>query len=83
MKNEDKKKTTHKNISDFIRTTRGEMGVSQQELATMSGVRRSTIAMIEGGINNPSFKTVVNLTRALGYSLGDLEGLIRDYDVHA
>lgn len=51
-----------------LRTIRKEQGYTQQSLANESGVNRSTIAMIELHINNPSIETAKKLAKILGFN---------------
>ena len=50
-----------------LKTARKLKGISQQELAQMSGVDHSTISNIERGENtNPTWDTVCRIAAALG-----------------
>ena len=48
---------------------RREKGIGRQELATMSGVNRSTISKIAMGAANPSVWTLIRMLRPLGLTL--------------
>lgn len=57
-------------IGDWLRTLRMERGMSQDELATASGVAQAIISRIERGETaDPGIGTVRRLTDALGVSL--------------
>lgn len=48
-----------------LRTARRTAGVSQDELARLSGVDRSAISNYERGTREPNLRTIVRLARAL------------------
>lgn len=49
-----------------ISTRRKTLGISQNDLAEMSGVSLATIKNIERGVGNPSFETVEKILSVLG-----------------
>lgn len=53
----------------LIREARLRAGLSQQELAAVSGKDRTVIARWEQGIVAPSIDTLVELVRACGFDL--------------
>jgi DNA-binding XRE family transcriptional regulator len=57
------------NIYKFIKTIRKKRGVTQELLASLSGVGLRTIKQIETGKSNPTFKTLENALDVLGYKL--------------
>lgn len=60
------------NLANNIIHLRNIRGLSQQQLAKMSGIPRSTIAHIETREGNPSLAMVVKLARALSVSMEEL-----------
>lgn len=50
-----------------LKKHREEAGMTQQELSDMSGVKRSTIAMIENGTNIPNVHNAKKLASVLGF----------------
>ena len=48
--------------------------ITQAELATAIGVKRTTISMIESGTNRPSLQTAFGLSRYFGVPVEDLFG---------
>jgi transcriptional regulator with XRE-family HTH domain len=57
-------------IGDRIRRRRQEIGISQQELSDMTGVRRATISDLESGKRTGmTLDTAKALARALGVSI--------------
>ena len=52
-----------------IATRRKTLGISQTDLAEMSGVSLATIKNIERGKGNPSFETVEKLLTVLGLEI--------------
>jgi DNA-binding XRE family transcriptional regulator len=72
----EKARTTNKEsalaVGKRIATRRHEQGWSQSELASKSGVDRSTIARSETGEQMPSYGTLVALSTAFGCSIAEL-----------
>ena len=52
-----------------ISTRRKTIGISQNDLAEMSGVSLATIKNIERGVGNPSFETVKKILSVLGMEI--------------
>ena len=52
-----------------ISTRRKTLGISQNDLAEMSGVSLATIKNIERGAGNPSFQTVEKILSVLGLEI--------------
>lgn len=50
-----------------LKAVRKDQGLSQDELAAMSGLSRSTIAQVELGIKVPTTDTIEKLLMAMGY----------------
>lgn len=63
---------------DFVRATiardivreRKALGLTQEELARLSGVRQETICRLEKGLNSPTVRTVEKIERALKRASG-------------
>lgn len=55
-----------------IKQRRGELGISQEELAFRSGLHRTYISDIERGIRNPSLENIEKLVKALEISISIL-----------
>ena len=55
-----------------IRELRAVLDISQEELATMVGVRRETIARLEKGMYNPSLKLAVDIARVFGKNVEEV-----------
>ena len=71
MKKKAKYKHSH-NLGQVIALIRKKRGYTQDQLAAMTGISQSTIAMIERGGNNPTVKTLEQLAAALDTSLATL-----------
>ena len=56
-------------LSSTLSTRRKTLGISQNDLAEMSGVSLATIKNIERGKGNPSFETVEKLLSVLGMDI--------------
>lgn len=57
------------NWGEIIKNRRTVLGVSQQNLADISGVSLRTIKIIESGVSNPSVDTLCRVGKALGLEL--------------
>ncbi len=55
--------------SKIIKERRSILGISQQDLADISGVSLRTIKIIEAGESNPSVDTLEKIGLALGLEL--------------
>ena len=56
-------------LSTTISVRRKTLGISQNDLAEMSGVSIATIKNIERGKGNPSFETVEKILSVLGLEI--------------
>lgn len=55
-----------------MKIARIECDLSQEQLASIVGVTRQTIGMIESGNYNPSLKLCIAICKALSKTLNDL-----------
>jgi transcriptional regulator with XRE-family HTH domain len=55
-----------------IKTLRKERGLSQEDLAELTGLDRTYISGIERGLRNVALRNIEALARALGVSIADL-----------
>ncbi len=55
-------------ICDFIKL-RGELGLTQQQMADASGVVREMIAVIENRKKHPQINTLIKILEPFGYTL--------------
>jgi transcriptional regulator with XRE-family HTH domain len=60
------------NLAANLRFVRERRGLTQSQLAKLSGVPRSTVANIETGSSNPTLAVLARLARALQLSLEEL-----------
>lgn len=60
------------NFKDNLKRKRKEANLTQQELATLLNVTKTTIANYEQGIKEPKLKTLELLTKILNCSYDDL-----------
>jgi len=51
---------------------RARLGITQEKLAEMVGVRRETIIFLEQGKYNPSLKLAYGIARVLGAAIEDV-----------
>ncbi len=61
-------------VGQRIKRLREDRGLSQRQLAEMTDLNNATIARIEGGGRMPTRRTLRDLAKALGVSVGDLTG---------
>ena len=57
------------NLQETIRSRRRTLGISQNDLAEMSGISPATIKNIERGSGNPSFSTIARIMEVLGMDI--------------
>lgn len=55
-------------LTNFIKL-RKDKGLTQQELANMSGVVREKIAKIENGLNSPQINSLIKILEPIGYTI--------------
>ena len=56
-------------LREVIKARRKVLGISQQDLAEMSGVSLPTVKDIERGLANPSLSTISKLLDVLGMKI--------------
>ena len=56
-------------VGAALQAARAQLGISQKQLASLSGIDQSDISKIERGAANPSLSTLDRLAKALGGSL--------------
>ena len=59
-------------IRNRIREHRARLGISQEELAKLAGVRRETIGNLEKGRYNPSLVLAWNIAAVFGVSIEEV-----------
>lgn len=57
-----------------LKELRLKAGLTQEELASKCEIQRSTIAMIERGVNKPSFELALKLSKELNCTVEELAG---------
>ncbi len=55
-------------ICDFVKL-RGELGLTQQQMADESGIVREMIAVIENRKKHPQINTLIKILEPFGYTL--------------
>ena len=63
-----------KKLGKQIRLARIDKGLKQYELAELIDVTANYVSLIEAGKKSPSLRTVRNIAKALGVSVGSLLG---------
>ena len=56
-------------LREVIKARRKVLGISQQDLAEMSGISLPTVKDIERGLANPSLSTISKLLNVLGMEI--------------
>ena len=59
-------------LAKNMRVERARLNISQLKLAEMADVSLDTINMIERGVGNPKFCTVISIAKALNVDLNTL-----------
>ena len=70
-------------IGQRLRLERKKMGLSQENLAAMSGVSKQTISLAENGEREMKILTTAALAKTLGFSIDNLVSLSPVVDAHA
>ena len=65
-------------LSSALKERRGELGLTQAELAERVGVTRKTVNTVENGVFVPSTLLALKLARALGVAVEELFWLSDD-----
>lgn len=60
-------------VSYKIKTLRNKAGLTQTQLAELSGLPQSHISRLENGEHSPSFSTLGKLAKALGVEVSELD----------
>ena len=55
-----------------IKENRARSGMSQSELAELTGVRRETIIRLEKGLYNPSLKLAMDIAKIFGTTVENI-----------
>ena len=56
-------------VRNVVKERRKELGISQVDLAEMSGLSLATIKNIERGEGNPSYETISRILEVLGLEI--------------
>ncbi len=56
-------------VRDVIKKRRKDLGISQLDLAEMSGISLATVKNIERGKGNPSYDTILRIMEVLGIEI--------------
>lgn len=59
-------------MKNRIKELRTKLGMTQEELARLAGVRRETVVFLEQGKYNPSLNLANNVARALKTKIDEL-----------
>ena len=59
----------HERLANRLKERRGELGITQAELAERVGVTRKTVNTVENGIFTPSTILALKLAESLGLSV--------------
>jgi transcriptional regulator with XRE-family HTH domain len=65
-------------FADVLRQLRERAGLSQEALATKSGLDRTYISLLERGQRQPTLKTLARLAEALDTSLVNISKKVED-----
>ena len=62
----------HERLGNRIKEKRGELNLTQADLASLVGVTRKTVNTVENGVFTPSALLALKLARALNVPIGEL-----------
>ena len=66
-------------LAKNIRVERAKLKISQLKLAEMADISLDTVNMIERGVGNPRFNTIVAIAKALNVKLDELVEIKDNY----
>lgn len=66
----------HKALGEAIQELRAKEGLTHEELSDRLGMPFQRISELERGIANPTFATLIRITKGLGVELSDLASLM-------
>jgi len=66
-------------FGENLRLVRKEKGITQEELATLIGLTRTSVTNMESGKQDTPISTMVKITRALGCDIIDLFPNSKEY----
>jgi len=72
----------HGTLGRVVRELRARFGLSQEGLAFQSGLHRNYVGAIERGEINPTFSTLIRLSRGVPIPLSELIGLYEERSGH-
>jgi y4mF family transcriptional regulator len=56
-------------LTNILKQRRNQLGITQNDLAELSGIALRTIKLVESGKNNPTLDTVIKLAEVLGMEI--------------
>jgi len=59
-------------LGHIIKFARSKKNITQEQLVELTNISKSTIANLECGIGNPTFKTIYQIGKALDIDMGVL-----------
>lgn len=65
----------HAALGEAIRRSREKLGISQEALADAAEIHITMVGGLERGVRNPSYTTLLRLSKALGIKPGELVSL--------
>ena len=69
---EENKEAALSALGQLVRQKRQQAGISQEELASRSGLDRTYISGVERGVRNPSLTALLKIARGLKISVANL-----------
>lgn len=68
-------------LGDVVRKIRQQRGLTQEQLAKAAQVNRGTVVELEIGAVEPEIATLKRIAKALGVSMADIYGWLRDLNL--
>ncbi len=63
-------------LGDELRKARKAAGLSQERLASLAGLHRTYISLLERGLRSPTVDVLLRLCRAMGASAAEIIGKV-------
>jgi len=72
------RRAKHQSLGELLKQARESAGLSQERLATLSGVDRSYLSQLERDIKSPTVRVLLRVCKAAGVRASDLVAALEE-----